>query len=299
MTTVQLDNLQIRYHEIGEGPLVVLLHGYGGHASNLSAIGKSLAKNHRVVIPHLGILYRTQPALTFAQQIRILKKFMIHINPYRESFHLFGTSYGGALSLGLRKEFASHVISHTLVNPMPPAPLTFINSKMLKFLFLCDRLPFCLGFLLKYKFGGSTLKKLGKIFHMGISGRRKIQHFNRRKYQLIKKALKRFVWILKSEDWGPWEKEYSDLIPTLVVTSQSDPIFTQEGYLKFRKLFKNVTIEELDDSSHMVAKWRPKKISKLMRRQMKQALQMDTSAKRQMKISIARSQLRLREEKVS
>src|SRR3954454_8033245 len=44
---------RLRVFEAGEGPVVVLLHGLGGAASNWTAVAPPLAEGARVVVPEL------------------------------------------------------------------------------------------------------------------------------------------------------------------------------------------------------------------------------------------------------
>lgn len=286
--------MQIRYHDLGEGPLVILFHGFGGHPSNIMKVAKRLSKNHRVVVPFLSALYRSEIPLTFSQQVRIMRKFITHINPYREPFHLFGTSYGGALSVGVRREFSSLVLSHTLVNPMPFSPLGHIRNNVLKVMIFFSHFPFGLSLLFRSKFGGRTLRRLGKIFHMGISGKTRIQNFNRRKYQQIKKAVERFIWIGSNENWSDWRRELNDLVPTTLVVGSQDRVFEESDYRTYEPLFKNIDVIVVQYSGHLMVKWRPKKVVQIIEENMNRARSIDSTAKRNMKISLARSKMKVR-----
>lgn len=104
---IQTGRYRTNYHDLGEGPAVVMLHGSGAGVSgwaNWRGIMPILSKSFRVIVPDLvGFGYTETPRdLEFVifdtwidQTLALLDKLGI------ERAHLIGNSFGGGLSLHL------------------------------------------------------------------------------------------------------------------------------------------------------------------------------------------------------
>lgn len=58
MKRIEILSHAIQYKEIGSGPTVILVHGYGGTIYDWDEVAALLSKNFRVVIPNLsGIIW--------------------------------------------------------------------------------------------------------------------------------------------------------------------------------------------------------------------------------------------------
>jgi pimeloyl-ACP methyl ester carboxylesterase len=55
MPTVSLPPGEVSYHDVGEGPAVVLLHGLLVDGSLWRAVVPLLARDHRVIVPELPL----------------------------------------------------------------------------------------------------------------------------------------------------------------------------------------------------------------------------------------------------
>src|SRR5690349_4478101 len=121
---MRVGNLEFKCTKLGSsGPLVVLLHGYGGGPLDWHYVIPSLEANHRLLIPNLTPLFSSPRPHTFSKQVEVMATLINQLNSAREKFVLVGSSYGGTLSWGLRAHFQSLVTGHILINPMPLDPL--------------------------------------------------------------------------------------------------------------------------------------------------------------------------------
>src|SRR5690606_13806231 len=103
---IQVGELSFKCATSGQaGPLVVLLHGYGGGPLDWRNIVPLLETNHRLLIPNLMPLFSSRQPLTFSRQVEIVAALLNQLNGAREPFVLVGASYGGTLSWGLRAHF--------------------------------------------------------------------------------------------------------------------------------------------------------------------------------------------------
>ena len=257
MKTLKLDNMNFRYVDVGEGPMIVLLHGFGGHPHDWKDVVSHLSQGHRVVVPYLSPFFTSELPQTFSQQVRIVCKLILLLNQHEEPFHVAGTSYGGALSWGVRIHLGSLVRSHTLINPMPLDPTEHIHDFFVRTALFASRLPLGLELLFRTRFGRKTIRQMGQIFHMGLVGKRKIQNFNSRKYKLVYGALKRFMWISKNENWAPWLETAKDFIPTALIFGNQDKLFRKESFGIYCQNVKKCHTSEVPHLGHLLVRHRP------------------------------------------
>lgn len=93
---------QLNYWKGGEGPVILLLHGFGGDAQlswNKELI--ALAKTHTVIAPDLLWFGKSNATLTpnLNNQTIVIKQLLNHLKV--DSFSVIGQSYGGFLALNL------------------------------------------------------------------------------------------------------------------------------------------------------------------------------------------------------
>ncbi|MGY6496767.1 MAG: alpha/beta fold hydrolase [Microcella sp.] len=104
--TVDVAGIATNYHDVGEGPPVVLLHGSGPGVTawaNWRGVIPQLAEHHRVIAPDiLGFGYTALPA-----GVRYgLETWTAHLTGFLDALGLervalVGNSFGGALALSL------------------------------------------------------------------------------------------------------------------------------------------------------------------------------------------------------
>lgn len=98
--TVQIDGLQWHYLEGGSGPVLLLLHGFGGDADNWLKIAPYLVKRFRVIAPDLpgfGDTDRPQDnEFNIETQLRRLQSFLDQVEVAPEI--VGGNSMGGWLA---------------------------------------------------------------------------------------------------------------------------------------------------------------------------------------------------------
>ena len=126
------DKTRYRYYEMGEGPVVLLVHGWGGRASQMGKIAQSLADNGYKAISFDGFAHGESPgtqttALEFAAIIR-------HIQQRVGSFQaIIGHSLGGmaagiAISAGVKADRLITIGSPTSITRIIEDFCTIING---------------------------------------------------------------------------------------------------------------------------------------------------------------------------
>ncbi|WP_413944298.1 alpha/beta fold hydrolase [Bdellovibrio sp. HCB-162] len=256
---------KITYRERGQGPLLILLHGYGGSVHHWEAIADRLSSQYRVVIPNLTHLYMSTDKLFFSVQIEVLAKFIRETFP-GEKVSVAGLSYGGALSWGLATQHSDLVKKTVLINPMVTDPVRFFLPKELKFFFSIPLNLKSVYVMLATPMGKAFLKRAAQIFRDERSeGATAVEHLKGRKLLFVAHMIHHFSWILRSEDWRVWnQKLYTYRGECRLIFDKEDLLFNHEAYMKFAKHIGCEDLIPIEGAGHLAIKTRPDAISELM-----------------------------------
>lgn len=256
MERLRIEDLDFKFRLTGNsGPLLVLLHGYGGGPLDWHHLLPELESQHRILVPNLTPLFSCEQPIGFSKQVQIVSKLIDQVNSGRDPFALVGTSYGGTLSFGLRAQFQSLVSGHVLLNPMPLDPLACLKSSQLRMLFGLNMVPGALPLFLKTKMGRTLLLELGEVFGFGGEGRKGLQQLSERKLVLIGKAVQRFAWISQHEDWTYWSGQLRDhLVPLLLLTGARDPLFDEKDFRSYQHLVPLSEHQSIEQGAHLMIK---------------------------------------------
>jgi abhydrolase domain-containing protein 6 len=117
--SIEVADLHIEYLEGGQGDVLILLHGFGANKDNWTRIGRYLTPHFRVIAPDLpgfGESTRNPDAdYSFAAQSERLYTFARALK--LKSFHLAGSSMGGAISGTYAAQYPKDVKSLWLIAP--------------------------------------------------------------------------------------------------------------------------------------------------------------------------------------
>lgn len=256
---------KITYRKRGQGPLLLLLHGYGGSVHHWEAIAESLSSHYRVVVPNLSHLYMSTDKLFFSVQVEVLAKFIRETFP-GEKVHVSGLSYGGALSWGLASQHPDLVDKTILINPMVTDPVRHFLPKELKFFFSIPLNLKSIYLMLATPMGRIFLKRAAQIFRDERSeGVTSVEHLKGRKLMFVAHMIHHFSWILRSEDWSAWHRKlYHYRGDCRLIFDKEDLLFNQEAYSQFAKHIGCEDVISLEGAGHLAIKTRPDIISKMI-----------------------------------
>ena len=101
---LSINNLEVNYKIAGEGPAILVLHGWGGSSDSWREVLKILSGNYKVVVPDLPGFGKTPPPPRVWER----KDYIDFILSFLESlkintFFLVGHSFGGSLAVMLSK----------------------------------------------------------------------------------------------------------------------------------------------------------------------------------------------------
>lgn len=257
---------KITFRERGQGPLLILLHGYGGSVHHWEHIAESLADRYRVIVPNLTHLYMSSDKIFFTVQVELMARF-IRENFPGEKVSIAGLSYGGALTWGVASQHPDLVEKSVLINPMVTDPIKHFLPKELKFFFSIPLNLKSIYMMLSTPMGRSFLKRSAQIFRdERSSGNAGVDNLQGRKLQFVAHMIHHFAWILRSEDWGFWHRQlYTYRGECRLIFDSEDLLFDQQAYRHFASHIGCEDIVVLNGAGHLAIKSQPEEVSKLIR----------------------------------
>jgi pimeloyl-ACP methyl ester carboxylesterase len=243
----------IAYRVVGEGPPLVILHGFGGSHAYLRSLAKELKSHHRVIIPSLESMYLGSKAIPFGQQSELLCDFLISVKKEHGELTLMGNSYGAGLSWAIASTTENLVERLILVNPMPPNPLKFFKSDSLLRLLKIAKSGPLLALYLSTPMAQKDLRLLATSIRLNW-GRRMpsiLAVFSRRR-KLVHHLLRRFSWLMTNEEWQPWEEKIDNInIPTDIIVGESDLVFGDDQAKWLKTKIEHANIHRIEQAGHM------------------------------------------------
>lgn len=119
--TVEVSGRRIRYLELGQGdgPPVLLIHGFGGDLNNWQYNQEALAQEHRTIaidLPGHGGSSKDVDGGDIGSLTTTVQAFLDQMAI--ERVHLVGHSLGGAVALELAQTWPERIASVTLISPV-------------------------------------------------------------------------------------------------------------------------------------------------------------------------------------
>ncbi len=253
---------KITFREKGQGPLLLLLHGYGGTPQHWEAVAEFLCSDFRVITLNLSHIYMSSDKLLFSTQIQCLIRFLEENFP-KERVHVAGLSFGGALAWGLASRRPDLVDKLILINPLVTHPVQHFLPKELRFFFSLPMTLNSIYLMLRTPMGQGFLKRSAEIFRdERRQGALAMEKLSGRKLMFVSSLIHHFSWILRSEDWDAWEKRLSQYRgESLLVFDKKDLLFSQESYQKFAQRIGCHRVHPLDGAGHLATKNQPQEIA--------------------------------------
>ena len=101
-TFVEIDGVHVRYRDVGHGPAVVLVHGYGASSESWASVIPALSGSHRVIAVDLkGFGWTSRPAGDYspAAQARLVWRVLDQLGV--KDVAIVGHSWGSSVSLAM------------------------------------------------------------------------------------------------------------------------------------------------------------------------------------------------------
>lgn len=254
---------KITHREYGHGPLLLLLHGYGGSVMHWDPVVERLQGSYRVVVPNLTHLYLSKNKLLFPLIIESLSRYLKENFP-GEKFAVAGLSFGGAVAWGLAVRHPEQVARIMLVNPVTPHPIEKFRLPEMRYFFVLGMPAKSIARLLGTPIGVSFLKRAAVIFRPHRAGSaERLTRLGGMKLAFVAEIVEHFSWLLRNEDWTHWEKALALLrVPVCVLWAKDDLLFSGESYRAFADALNASHAEEID-GGHVLSRSRPDEIARV------------------------------------
>lgn len=256
---------KITHREYGHGPLLILLHGYGGTVMQWDPVVEALKDRFRVVVPNLGHLYMTSNRLLFSVQVELVAEFIKSHYP-GEKVSVAGMSFGGALAWGLAVQHPQLLNKMILVNPMMPHPVNHFRLPETRYFFVLPMNDKAIARLLPTPIGYAFLRRAVDIFrpHKN-SSHRDYSELKGRKLDFLSSLISHFSWIMRNENWFFWQNSLVRCsIDTGLLISKEDLLFSAEAYRQLGQDLNAHRVVEIDTESHIPSLSHPHEIVDLI-----------------------------------
>ncbi|MGQ0667908.1 MAG: alpha/beta fold hydrolase [Nitrospiraceae bacterium] len=226
-TALVLDQ-RIAYLDVGAGPPVILIHGFGGSMWQWEHQQRALSQHFRVLTPDLpGAGLSDKPDIDYRldQMLAFLAGFMDAVEIPQAT--LVGNSMGAGLAIGMALTHPTRVAKLVLVDGLPPRVMEKLTSPTVRRA-LETHVPVWLVSLGNWLFGGlmtdSILKEI--VHDPALLTPAVIDRSNRNRQR---PGLMKPIMAVK-DNLPRWESDFATRIgtltqPTLVIWGEHDQVF--------------------------------------------------------------------------
>ena len=263
---VNVNGYRTTYIRHGDGPPVVLLHGYTGAIWNWEHQIEPLGRRFTLFIPDVlgqGLSDKPRIAYTPALYIEWLRGFLEAVGVKR--VHLVGSSMGAGLALGLALTHSDRVDRLVLISGFPQGLLSRIHGPYLKlFARLGSGMLFGLGYRL---LGRRAFRKfLGSlVWDRSLISLAVIE----RAYRLRKDHGK--AWPLWSSltHMPDWENQYAPRLravtaPALILWGRDDRFIPASAGEEIHRTLQGSRLTVLPNTGHLPMWERPDEVNRLI-----------------------------------
>lgn len=244
--------MKIHAREVGQGPSLILLHGFAGNVAHWDSVIEELKANFTCVVVNYSHFYLSREALSFTEQVLELGEWLVERYP-NQKIHLGGISYGAALAWGMSLKFPDLIDRTVFINPMPPQPTKFFAMTSMKLFFTIPVFRKSILFYLHTPIGKRFLTRCAQLFRLRTQDNaERLSHLTGKKRLLVGHLFNNFAWILKNENWMKWNYKLESWVhPSLLIYDDLDPLFTVAAYEEFQELLSCEETWVLSGAGHI------------------------------------------------
>lgn len=266
--TITVNTHRIVYADIGKGPPVILLHGFGGSMWNWEYQYEALAESHRVLIPDLlgsGLSDKPPGPYSPKELIDFFRAFMDVMNIPQAV--LIGNSMGAGLAMGMALDYPERVERLVLISGFPPNLKENVASRKYQ-QFMYHRPPLWLAKIGNWVGGRSTTEHLLReiIFRQELITPLVIERSfqNRQRGGLLEPL---YALLDNIDDW---EAQYGRRInqigqQTLVLWGAHDRVFPPDVGEHLTNALPHATWQVVPDSGHLPQWEQPEIVNQTIR----------------------------------
>jgi len=129
---ININGLEINYKIAGQGPAILVLHGWGGSSDSWIEVQRILSKDYKVVVPDLPGFGRTPPPPQPWERKDYVDFVLSFLNDLEiESFFLVGHSFGGSISIMLSKRCPERIRRLILIDSAGIKPKPGLKTRII------------------------------------------------------------------------------------------------------------------------------------------------------------------------
>ncbi|MCS6897004.1 MAG: alpha/beta fold hydrolase [Nitrospira sp.] len=264
---VTVHDQRIAYLDVGTGPPVILIHGFGGSMWQWEHQQQDLARHFRVItldLPGFGLSDKPDIEYRPDQLVDFFTRFMDAIHLSHAT--LVGNSMGAGLAMAMALDHPERVDKLVLIGGLPGNIRSALTSPIVKRT-LETRAPSWVISLGNRLFGGWVVKAvLNELVHdrsLLTPAVLERSNLNRRRPGLIQPML------AMKQTLGLWESDYAPRLgtirhPTLVIWGEHDRVFPLAVGEELHHLIKGSGFSSIPAAGHLPQWERPDLVNRLL-----------------------------------
>jgi pimeloyl-ACP methyl ester carboxylesterase len=253
LKTAQIKEGTILYAMAGEGPPVILLHGFGGQIWVWEKQISGLSRHHRLYIPDLlGYGYSDRPTMDYSPALFIdsIRQLMDRLGLQRAS--LVGSSMGGGIAWAFALTHPERVERLILIDSIPPDVVPAVRNPSFRWLLAIRNLPALPYLAVRLSTRGMLRETLKE---MVFDDRLITDPVVERQYQIGRIEGTARVMTSTVRQVEEVERYGTGLptlrTPTLIIWGDQDEVFPVTVGKKLHALIKGSTLLVIKGSGHM------------------------------------------------
>ncbi|MCP6719132.1 MAG: alpha/beta hydrolase [Patescibacteria group bacterium] len=239
--TVSIYNLKVKFKVAGQGPVILILHGWGASSASWSKVQRILAKNgYEVICPDFPGFGKSETS----QEPWSITDYMKWVNAFVESqdlnrFSLLGHSFGGRVAIKFAASFPEKI----------------------KTLILCNSAGIKVKLDPKRKLA-SFLAGIAKSLPVEIRNKVSDTFLNDTDYVRAKGVMKQTIKNVIAEDLLPYLSEIR--AKTLIVWGEKDEMVPISNAYIFKENIAGSELQIIPDAGHSPHLEKPKILSEII-----------------------------------
>ena len=251
-----INGLEINYKIAGQGPAILVLHGWGGASDSWIEVQEILSQEYKVVIPDLPGFGKSVPSANpwdVGDYMDFVLKFTQKLN--LEKFFLIGHSFGGRISIKFAGKYPERVKSLVLCDSAGIKPKPGLKTIMIFWLARIGNAVFTPRIFKRFK------DSIRNLFYVLIRNR---------DYAKANGVMKETIKRVLSEDLL---LELSEIKKkTLIVWGEIDRMVPLKYAYIFKEKIEGARLETLPKTGHSPHLETPRKFSEIILKFIKEDL---------------------------
>lgn len=249
----RIERGMIAYVAVGEGPPILLLHGFGGEMWMWEQQVAALSTRYRLYIPDLlGFGYSDRPKVDYTPSLFIdmIRQFMERLGVGAAS--LIGNSMGGGIAWAFALAYPERVKRLVLIDSIPPQVVCAVRNPLLRCFLAIRRVPLLPYLAVAVRTRRMVRTALTQIVH---DGRLITDAVVERQYRVTRIAGTARV-LVSTVRHADEVAQHADTLntlptPTLIIWGERDEIFPVEVGRQLHALIRDSRLVVITDSGHI------------------------------------------------